>query len=259
MKIPRFLRPTLPLALLTLFTFSMSLAQAAPDVILKLDDLRQGKGGATVPPGWARVVDYLADKKIKCTIGIIGNSLEDAPDSYVKWIQEKQATGLVEFWNHGYTHGQDKEAGTSEFKGISEAEQLENLKKTQDLFKDKVGFPLQVFGAPFNHMDGNTAAALKSTPEIKVWYYGNKAANSPNLLVLERFLNMENRSLKPDADAFKKAYESKNAGEKEVLTLQGHSGYWNDEDFAEFEEMIAFLQAEGCTFVTALEYAEKVR
>src|SRR5438105_2469355 len=71
-----------------------------PFVILKLDDLT----GPT--PAWKRTVEFLKERNVKSGIGIICKSLEADHKPYFDWVKEVEATGLVEFWHHGWTHAQ---------------------------------------------------------------------------------------------------------------------------------------------------------
>ena len=92
-----------------------SVAQAAPEipaslptpvarekpayVILKIDDLRSK--GNSVSAHWQKLVDFARERKIKLSIGILADSLEADNPGYLGWIKKQNATGQIEFWNHG--------------------------------------------------------------------------------------------------------------------------------------------------------------
>ena len=135
----------------------------APQVILKLDDLKYEKG--LVHPGWQQVVDFLNKEKITGTIGLIGNSLETEDERYFQWIKDRQAEGY-EIWHHGYCHCKPMvgEKECREFRGTSYDYQLDNLQRTQQLAQQKLNISFQTFGAPYNSTDANTAKALTQIP-----------------------------------------------------------------------------------------------
>src|SRR3989442_461566 len=76
--------------------------QKPPVIIIKVDDLRQVNG--RVPGAWLRLVDFLKSRKIKASIGIICQTLQDATPQYAQWIKDQQASGQIEFWFHGWDH-----------------------------------------------------------------------------------------------------------------------------------------------------------
>jgi peptidoglycan/xylan/chitin deacetylase (PgdA/CDA1 family) len=148
--------------------------KAPPVIIIKVDDLRQQND--KVHERWQRLVDFAKERKLKINIGIITDSLEGDHPNYVKWIKEQRATGLIEFWDHGFDHREWTENGVKlqEFKGPSYEQQREHLTRSATLAREKLGFSFQTFGAPFNATDANTARALKEIPDYKVWLYGDK-------------------------------------------------------------------------------------
>lgn len=91
-----------------------------PVIVIKVDDLRQQND--RVHERWQRLVDFAKARKLKINIGIITDSLEGEHPNYVRWIREQKATGLVEFWDHGYDHKEwTSDAGVKlqEFKGTT--------------------------------------------------------------------------------------------------------------------------------------------
>jgi peptidoglycan/xylan/chitin deacetylase (PgdA/CDA1 family) len=176
-------------------------------ILIKVDDLRDFKG--KVHPRWQKLVDFLKDRKIKAGIGIICNSLEKDNPEYIRWIKEQWATGRIEFWNHGYDHREWMEDGKKrqEFVGTSYEQQKEHLTLANRLAKEKLGFTLPAFGAPFNGTDAATRKALEEDPDTKIWLYGDMK-NPAGKLVLDRVgsVNIENPSFKPSLEKFIDGY-----------------------------------------------------
>ena len=73
-------------------------------IVLKLDDVvaYRSQDGSPVSPRWQRITDFLKERDIKASYGIIGFSLEDDNQAYFDWIRQMHESGLIEFWNHGY-------------------------------------------------------------------------------------------------------------------------------------------------------------
>jgi len=116
--------------------------KSPPYIILKVDDLNNN--GGEVHPRWQKFVDFTAERKIKSSIGIICNSLEKDDPKYFQWIKDQHAKGLIEFWNHGYTHKSWKEGDKTvyEFKDVPYEQQKKNLLRCNELAKQKLGFTL---------------------------------------------------------------------------------------------------------------------
>jgi peptidoglycan/xylan/chitin deacetylase (PgdA/CDA1 family) len=176
-------------------------------IILKIDDL--DLWGGKIAPGWQKVVDYMKERNLKCNIGIICKSLETTDPTYIQWIKDQHAGGLVEFWNHGYTHREWKEGDVTyeEFKGRSYEEQKQHLLDANRLAKEKLGFPLTTFSAPFNAVDENTIKALADDPDTKIWMYGD-LAHPAGKIVLDRVdaANLEQPTFQPNFARFVAGY-----------------------------------------------------
>lgn len=236
-------------------------APQAPAVVLKLDDL-VAKGGK-VPPRWQRIADFAEQRRIKVSIGIICRSLEnDAPDYFAE-IKRQAATGLVEFWHHGYDHRRWTEGDVTycEFHKTSREHQAEHLLRGQRLAKEKLGITFTVFGAPYNATDATTADVMAADmPDIKVWLYG-KASMSGGKFIAGRVKNIgiEAPVHKPNYAALVKGFEEHRAKNHRYHVLQGHPASWDDAAFAEFVRIVDYLAAQGCTFVFPSELPELAR
>lgn len=97
-------------------------------VIFKLDDFRG------VTKNIIKLDKIIRDKNVKITWGIIGEPFSLVEDTHVRWMKRSLATGLYSYWNHGYTHAEN------EFKRLSLADQIDHLKKTQEIIKNRLGF-----------------------------------------------------------------------------------------------------------------------
>ncbi len=224
-------------------------------IILKLDDVvAYGTSAQSpVPPRWQRVTDFLRNSDIKASYGIIGFSLEEENEAYFDWIKKLDASGDVEFWNHGYRNrkGTDK---SGEFEGSFE-QQKTALERTQQLAKDRLGIELKAFGPHWSGTNEHTVRALRGIPEITMWFYGPRESDK---FVFERFLTLENPTHVPDFEKFKATYE-RVGRDKPCLALQGHPNSWDDERWDGFVKIIDYLKSKGCVFMTPSEYMASVQ
>jgi peptidoglycan/xylan/chitin deacetylase (PgdA/CDA1 family) len=222
----------------------------APAIVLKLDDMFVQDG--RVPDRWRRIADFSAARKIKVSIGIICNSLEGDHPEYIAELKRQAATGLVEFWHHGYDHRQwhEGEVLLHEFAQTSLAHQKDHFERAQKLAKDKLGITFTTFGAPFNAVDDATVEVLADAPDIRVWLYGNVKADGGKFIAHRvKAVNLETPVHKPNYDALVKGFEAERANNHRYLVMQGHPVSWDDAAFAEFVRIVDYLAAEGCAFI----------
>jgi peptidoglycan/xylan/chitin deacetylase (PgdA/CDA1 family) len=219
-------------------------------IILKLDDVTSHEAHGSVPVSarWQRIADFIEQSKLKASFGIIGSSLEQDNPAYFNWIKELHRRGSIEFWNHGYKD-RKAEDRSGEFEGSYE-EQLDALKKTQKLAREKLGFELKAFGPHWSGDNADTVKALDAMPDITMWFYGKKGSKK---FVFERVLTLENPTFVPDFDKFKQVYESR-ASDKPCLALQGHPNAWDEKRWQGFVKIVEYLRARGCTFTTPSAY-----
>jgi hypothetical protein len=230
------------------------LPQPLVPVVLKVDDLMSTREGG-VPERWQRIADLAIERKIKLSIGIIANSLEGDKPAYFDWIKKLQATGLFEFWFHGYDHKAWKEGdrNVSEFQGASYEQQKDHFARSQSLAREKLGFTFKTFGSPFNVSDLSTSRVLAEDNDIKVWLYGDRA-NPAGKAILDRVgaVSIEQPLFVPNADKFIEGY-AKNATGRTAYTIQGHPAQWDDDRWAEFVKIIDFLVQNNIPVVTPLD------
>ncbi|AHF90145.1 polysaccharide deacetylase [Opitutaceae bacterium TAV5] len=244
--------------------------KAPPVIILKLDDLRQTNG--KVHHSWTRVADYLKNRSIKSSIGIICETLAEATPEYTGWIRERRDSGLIEFWFHGWDHQvwtDDAGKKWNEFKGRPFDEQWSRFERSQTLAKEKLGFPFAAFGpgggVGTGSQDGVTAQVMAKDPDMKVWLYpspvdasGRDLAAAGKVTILDRVwaVNLEAAVGQPAFNRLVVGY-AKNP-DREYFVLQGHPTHWAGERFREFEKIIDFLVEQNAVFMTPLEYAQSL-
>ena len=225
-------------------------------IILKLDDVKQVKNGA-VHRNWQRVADYIEANHLKASFGIICSSLEKDNPAYFDWIKAMNQKGFIEFWLHGY-HERTAGEKTGEFEQGTFEEQKAVLERSEKLAREKLGFALPAFGPHWTGTTDATEQALDAVPEIKIWLYGPKTPKFYKKVSLPRVLGLENPTFVPDFAKFKAAYERVGAAEK-YLVLQGHPPNWyNDDRWNGFIQIVEFLKAKGCVFMTPSEYVASV-
>ncbi|MGF7139444.1 glycoside hydrolase family 88 protein [Roseimarinus sediminis] len=222
-------------------------------VIIKADDLVYNKQ-TSLPAQWKKFAELNIQKNNKVAPGIVGSSLENGDERFFNWIKEQQQTGLFEFWNHGQLHKRWEKEGErqSEFFNTTISEQLTYLQQTQKLAREKLGIEFKTFGAPYNWTDENTVEALKQVPELRVWLYAPKNAETDKIKV-ERVpaLNIEYPVHQANFYHLFNSYYFYST--KNVIAIQGHPLSWDDHDFAQYSMMIDYLQGIGTPIVLPSE------
>ncbi len=238
-------------------------------VILKVDDLiSTGAGG--VPERWKRITDFAIERKIKLSIGVIANSLEGEKPLYFAWIKSLQATGLFEFWFHGYDHRTRRENGKDpiEFAGQPYEEQKRRFDLSQKLATEKLGVPFHTFGPPGGGNVAPSDADLDATvrvmaddPEMKWWLYpkplderGSRLQAAGKVRILDRVwaVNIENPLFVPNSTKFIEGY-ARYAKGRSFYVAQGHPAQWDDARWPEFVKLVDFLQENRIPVVTPSE------
>jgi peptidoglycan/xylan/chitin deacetylase (PgdA/CDA1 family) len=232
-------------------------------VLLKLDDVVADKAPAkAVAPNWERITRYLETRRIKASFGIICESLDSDKPLYTEWIKTRIANGYIEFWNHGYLakYPVDKATGRkSAFDGPPLDEQLEHLRKGQQLFQDKIGLPMRAFGPHAGKLDATAYQALDQIPEIElVWFYHPPKDYTSSKIVIQRVIELEKPIFAPNLENFRSSYAALDPALTSIA-MQGHPANWNDERWGQFTAIIDFLIAQGCTFITPSEYLAQRR
>lgn len=240
-------------------------------VVLKLDDVRTNDSGH-LSARWRRVGELARERKLKLSLGVIANSLENAKPEYLAWLRGLQDSGLVELWFHGYDHGvrpvDGKEA--AEFTARSYEEQKAIFEKSQALAAAKIGAPFRTYGPPGGGNLHPTADDLRATARvlaedsaIKVWLYpkphdeiSRTLSSAGKVLVLDRVwpVNIEQPLFVPNPEKFIDGY-NKHAAKRQYFVLQGHPNKWDDARWADFLKLIDYLQANQIPTVLPSELA----
>jgi peptidoglycan/xylan/chitin deacetylase (PgdA/CDA1 family) len=226
-----------------------------PRIVLKLDDLGPAKNGK-VPDRWLKAADYAKAHKIKVSMGIIAKGMAAEAPEFFQWVKDRNAEGSIEFWNHGWDHGsrQDGTGGQiiQEFNGESYEYQKKHMTDSNQLAREKLGFPFVSFGAPFNATDANTIKVLQEDPDIKVWIYGD-AKNPAGKVVLTRDnIGIEYPTLLPSYADFLENYAHNRGGG--LHTMQGHAGGWGDDRWEQFVKVVDFLIAQKAEFLLPKDF-----
>jgi peptidoglycan/xylan/chitin deacetylase (PgdA/CDA1 family) len=246
------------------FAFDASAAEATPPaggvpiIMLKLDDLvhHTKDPKVAVSPKWQRTADFLAAEGVKANFGIITETLEGDCPAYVEWLKERHASGMLEFWNHGYYGrfpAKDPAAKQGEYLNRTVEEQAASLKKSQDLVKEKTGIVLRAFGPHAMPPDDNLHPALATVPEIvAVWFYGPAKGAKTEKVVIQRRAELEKPIFRPNFANLHDNWEKYKGFD--YLALQGHPNSWDDQGFEEFKKVVKFFKEQGCRFMTISEY-----
>ncbi len=227
-------------------------------VLLKADDwLRDVDYDKGIGDRWQKYINYLREKNIKTSVGLVGNSLdlqypypgENQWGEYVQYSKSVYRSGLVDFFNHGYDHiGSDNWA---EFWQKPFSFQRDHLEWCNQLARDVLGVSLTGFGAPFNAFDYTTTKAVTESQDTQLWIYGPPEGSDKT--VLDRLAGeIEPWGVGvPNYWGFLEGYDAA----AKYAVLQHHPNYQEfQENFYEFEMIIDDLLERGATFVTFNEY-----
>jgi len=223
-------------------------------IFLKADDFIFDASNI-ISPRWISFVNFIKSRRIKASLGLIGNSLEKGNAAYFLYLKMLDDSGYFEIWNHGYNHilnGMNQNGEKfHEFWNTSYDYQKTHLLKTQYLAKEKIGITLHTFGAPGNAWDNNTLKAIEDIDEIKVWYFGPESYSK---LSLKRLAEIEFPTTHPDFQKFKDNYNA----QEDYLALQVHPRAWDENEFSEFKKIVNFLIQNDVTFITPYEYYQLI-
>jgi peptidoglycan/xylan/chitin deacetylase (PgdA/CDA1 family) len=238
----------------TLAFTGLAHADAAPEkiAIIKADDIR----GSTEK--WNRFFALSKEKGVKVSAGIICQSLEEGTPGYFAWLEKLQASGDVEFWNHGWDHKRwTTEDGKElrEFAGTGYEHQKKHFDQSQTLMEKVLGVAPVAFGAPFNSIDADTVRVMGEDPAMRL-VFCNSHQRVTNKLVAPMHLRGESDgTAKPNFEKFKAEYSK--AKNRSFSAIQFHPGNFSDGHFEEYAKILDFLIAEGWKFVLPSEYVAK--
>ncbi len=238
-------------------------------VVLKLDDVRTNDSG-WLSERWRRVGTLAREKKVKVSLGVIADSLENAKTDYISWLIGMHDSGYAELWFHGYDHAVWKDAAGEdrcEFFGRPYQDQLDRFVRSQNLIQKKLNLTFSTFGPGGGGkgagQDAATAQAMSDAPGMKVWLYpspiddaGRQLAAKGKITILDRVwaVNIEQPLFVPNFEKFVAGY-NKHAAGRRYFVVQGHPGKWDDARWAEFVKIIDYLVRHNIPTVTPSELA----
>lgn len=223
-------------------------------VVLKLDDIGVSKGVCVATP----IMDYLLQKDIKTSYGVIANRLDEtALATLGKYIHAKNSKGesLVEIWHHGYDHSNTNlPANLQEFKGTNYAFQKMHFAKADSLVKSRLGIQMQSFGSPFNAVDSTTLKVIAENPNYNaVMFFWDSLGKEPQLTRLNNRVDLENGVGNPDFAHFVADFNKHLHYKQTAMVLQGHPNQWNEAKMEQFKKIIDFLIEQKFSFVLPVE------
>ncbi len=227
---------------------------AQPKILLKFDDIGASKNTCNAGP----VIDYLLQKQIKASYGVIANRLDStARQAMEKYLVATNAKGekLIEIWNHGYTHSNKNPPDNNmEFKGTGYEFQKRHFDSSNMLVEKYLGVRMTSFGSPYNATDSNTIRVIAENGGYKsVMFSTVDTASYPALRFLNNRVDMEKGTGNPNFELFMSDYRKHREYQNSYIVLQGHPPYWNADQFDQFKKIVDFLVAEKCTFVLPAE------
>ncbi len=210
-----------------------------PVIVLKFDDL----GKAASVTGFDRIAKILEEKNITGSFGIVANHFASTSNASVfPYVQKWDEQG-IEMWSHGYKHTKE------EFSTDPYETQYENFKNALDIVKEKTGVEIKVFGSPHNNSGRDTLIMVKDNfPEINTFFHGFVDDNVSSVYHLRNHCGIEVGTGVTDYNYFLLEYSQQKYHSH--LFIQTHPGQWKEADFVNFEKMLDYLIADGCTFMT---------
>lgn len=204
-----------------------------PKIILKVDDL------CKYSKSMVKFTEYCLKHDICFCLGIIGQSLENPSEQYIKWVKKLLATNMLELFNHGYLH-----ACPSELCWRSYSEQKFYIEQTQNIVKEKLGVTLTTIGTPGNERDKNTLRAVESVKDIDTWLFGDEKYSKcmhKRTVYLEKPFPMP--SLNHVIDGLM------HIDNVDCVVLECHPQMWKDSEWKTFFKIMDFLKKNNAQFV----------
>lgn len=214
-------------------------------IILRLDDLQSKTTG-----GFEWVLNAALEKEVKVAFGVIGDNLEDGTcnQRFIDFMKYTDSLGM-EIWHHGYIHT------NTEYKGSSYEKQLESFKRTYELMEQKCGISMHTFGPPYNVSDDTTIKMItENFPNINVFLSVTDSNNIAEQTKLNNRIIIESETGTVDYSKFESSYASAVAKNHEYSVILGHPAQWNETSRQYFLDIIDFLKAQDCVFMTPYEY-----
>lgn len=228
--------------------FMMTASVAQIKIILKLDDFGVKDGNCAALP----VLDFLVHMQLKAGLGVIANRVDGTGLSVLnKYLgaTNKDGEHLFEIWHHGLDHVKP------EFNGTTYAYQKEHFDGATQLIKNSLHLQMHSFGAPYNANDTTTNLVIATDSNYKVTMFNKPAAAAgAGIMNLTNRVNMESATGIVDYNYFVTNFKNCKDSFTNYMVLQGHPLKWEQMHLTQFVQIIDFLLAQGCVFVTPYEY-----
>jgi peptidoglycan/xylan/chitin deacetylase (PgdA/CDA1 family) len=221
--------------------------------IIKADDVRQET------KNWQRFFDLSREKGVKVSAGIICNSLEGDNKKYSDWLNKLQASGWVEFWNHGWDHSRGKETkgkSTSEFSKSGYPHQKKHFDDSQAIMKRVLGSEPIALGTGYNAVDSDTVKVMNESSTLRIFFgYSNPDGLKDTVVAPMKLKGEHDGTGKPNFQKFKEDYQQKK--NLTFTAIQFHPNGFSPQHFDEYSKILDFLISEGWTFMLPKEYIAK--
>ena len=222
-------------------------ASAQTKIVLKLDDIGAKNGSCKALP----VMEYLLQRKVKASYGVIANRLDETAIDVLRPIFDaKDSLGkpMVEIWNHGLDHS--RTGDVFEFKNASYQAQKQHFDSAHWLVKKYLGIEMTAFGAPYNATDSTCLRVIAEHGGYKAVMFSRiKVSFEIPFALLNNNVAIEKETGKPDFAYFMEQYTKHPEYQTSNMVLQGHPPYWTEEGFAEFKKILDFLDEKKCRYV----------
>jgi len=259
MLLPFRMKHVFPFAIAFMAIVSMELEanpafNPAKTIIIKADDYRGNLNNQQ--QAWTNFVTSSRNLGIKVGLGVVATSISGNATA-VQWMQQQQALGDVEFWNHGWDHTTWTVGGTQfwEFRNSGLSFQQTHFADTQAALLSATGRNSIAFGAPYNQTDADTMTVMNNTPAVRLFFtYSGPTARSQGLVTRVRTIGIIAESGgtgKPVASIFIGANPNGPAG---PVSLQFHPAAFTAADLAEYEQIVQFLLGKGYAFMLPADY-----
>ncbi len=241
------------LAALCVAAFAVGTAAGKTKVILKFDDLGVKNGVVSC----ARTMDYLKERGVKASFGVIADRLDaTAAESLKPYMEatDKKGMTLFEIWHHGLDHKKP------EFSGTPYEYQKEHFEKADAKIKEVLGLEMVTFGSPYNATDETTNTVLEENPRYKIFLFCAPGLQSvEGMTYLNNRVNIENGTGNIEYDHFLASYRNNKNKYTDYMVMQAHPNGWGEDKVAVLGQIVDFLLKEGCEFVTPQEYVKGLK
>jgi PKD repeat protein len=212
-------------------------------VIIKADDFRYY---ASITNNWSGEAwtNFFAVSRglgVKVAPGVVATNIAEASD----YMRALEAVGDVEIWNHGWDHS------TDEFKATGLAFQQKHMADAQALLSNALGRAPSAFGAPFNHVDADTAAVLDALASMRLFFYLNDTMTLPRMAAVHIIQEADGTG-HPNATTFQTTDFP--PGSKGPVALQFHPAVFDAGALAEYRKILQYLLTNGYRIMLPSEY-----